>query len=275
MKLLAPAKVNLYLEVLSKREDNYHNIQTIFQSISLYDTLIFSKRDDEEINIDCNLDIPFKENLIYRACQILREYSGYSRGIDIVLRKRIPLSSGLGGGSSDAATTLLGLNRIWNLKLRREELFRLGEKLGADVPYFILKGTVFAEGIGSKLTLLNPLSKTWLVLICPKLEISTKWVYENTKIKLTKKRLNIKIYLKSYKQNFISLLKNSLEEVVIRRHPFLEEIKRKLLEQGAVGSLMSGSGPTIFGIVPDKEIGLKICRYFKEREERVYLAHTI
>lgn len=277
MKVYTPAKVNLYLNVLSKRSDGYHDIQTIMQTISLYDTLIFSESKDSQIVLDCDEPLlPVNEdNLIYKAAQTLKDYTQGRKGVNIFLKKRIPVAAGLGGGSSDAAATLMALNKYWEINLKKEELKELGAKLGADVPFFIERGTVLATGTGTKLTPLDPISKTWMVLVCPKIKISTKWVYDKVKIKLTKNAFDIKIIIQNYKQQLISILFNSLEEITLKYYPLIDDIKKEFKKTGAKGVLMSGSGPSVFGIASDKEEAKIIYNYFKSKEHPVWLVRTI
>lgn len=277
MKVYAPAKVNLYLNVLSKRSDGYHDIQTIMQTISLYDTLIFSESKDSQIMLNCNEPmLPVDEdNLIYMAAQTLRDYTHCRKGVSIYLKKRIPIAAGLGGGSSDAAATLMALNKYWEVNLKKEELKELGAKLGADVPFFIEGGTVLATDIGTKITPLDPISKTWMVLVCPKIKISTKWVYDEVKIKLTKNAFNIKIVTQSYKYQLTSVLFNFLEEITLKHYPLIDDIKKEFVEQGALKALMSGSGPSVFGIASNKEEAKIIYNYFKSKEHPVWLVRTI
>ncbi|MDI6786674.1 MAG: 4-(cytidine 5'-diphospho)-2-C-methyl-D-erythritol kinase [bacterium] len=277
MKVYAPAKVNLYLRVLAKRSDGYHDIETIMQTISLYDTLVFSKSKDSQIKLICNNPLlPVDEgNLIYKAVQILKKYTNYKKGIDIYLKKRIPIAAGLGGGSSDAAATLMTLNELWKVNLKKEELKKLGAKLGADVPFFIEKGTVLATGIGDKLTPLEPIPKTWMVLLYPKIEISTKWVYNKVKFKLTKNDFDINIISKNYKYRLASILFNSLEEIILKHYPLIDDIKKEFMDVGALGALMSGSGSCVFGIASNKEKAKIIYNYFKSSDYPVWLARTI
>lgn len=277
MKVYAPAKVNLYLKVLAKRSDGYHDIETIMQTISLYDTLLFSESKDSQIKLNCNNSLlPVDEsNLIHKAIQILRDYTHCERGIDIYLKKRIPIAAGLGGGSSDAAATLLALNKLWQLGLRREELMNLGVKLGADVPFLLEKGTVLARGIGDKLTSLKPIPKTWMILVCPPIKVSTKWVYDKVKFKLTKNDFAIKIVPQNWGDNLAFSLFNSLEEITLRYYPIIDDIKKEFIRLGALGTLMSGSGPSVFGIAANKKEAKLIYNYFKSGNYPVWLVRTI
>jgi len=277
MKAYAPAKVNLYLRVLAKRKDGYHDIETIMQTISLYDTLIFSKRDDAKIILsgDNSLIPNNSDNLVFKAAKILKKYTNYKKGVNIFLKKRIPIAAGLGGGSSDAASTLMALNKFWEINLSQDKLIALSQKLGADVPFFLVRGTVLATGTGTTLTPLKPIPKTWLVLIYPKIKISTKWVYNKVKIKLTKNNLDIRIRQLNYEYKFIPLLFNSLEEVVLKYYPLVGEIKKELKEKGSLGVLMSGSGSSVFGITATKEEAKLIYRYFKSINYPVWIAYFI
>ena len=250
----APAKLNLFLRVLGRRTDGYHDIFSLMQKISLFDELIFEPR-PREITIKClNSDLPLNEdNLVFRAARIIFDYANYSSGMEITLNKQIPLASGLGGGSSDAATTLMALNEICSLGLQKKELMQLGAKLGADVPFFIFGNSAFAWGIGDKLKTCKNLPKLHFVLINPQFPLSTKTVYENLNLRLTSEKINYSIPRLWSLSDVAQELHNDLEEVSIKMHPELGDLKQILLRHGALGALMSGSGPTVFGIYSDEK----------------------
>jgi len=248
LKKLAPAKINLFLRVLRKRVDGYHDIASLMQQITLYDELTFLPL-PHGIVLKCpDSDLPIEDNLIFRAAMDLFSYAGYASGVEITLRKSIPLAAGLGGGSSDAAATLLALNQMCSLGLKKKELMNIGVKLGADVPFFIFGDTAYATGIGEKLKHVKNMPKLNLVLINPCFPLSTKMVYESLNLRLTKKRINYSIPRFFTESDVIREMHNDLETVSLEMHPELNDIKQLLLRHGALGAIMSGSGPTVFGI---------------------------
>lgn len=254
MRSKAPAKINLLLRVLRKRPDGYHDLASIMQQISIYDELEYTLQ-QKGITLHCpGTDLPTNEqNLIYRAAQTIFNHTGYRNGVEIVLNKHIPSAAGLGGGSSDAATTLMTLNDLCSLGLSKTELIKLGAKLGADVPFFIFGRSAFATGIGDKLQALPDLPQINMVLINPAFPLSTKTVYDNLNLALTKKKNNYSIPRFYALDDVIRELHNDLEAVSFRMHPQLNTFKQLLLDEGALGALMSGSGPTLFGIFADEQ----------------------
>ena len=278
LKKLAPAKINLFLRILGKRADGYHDIVSLMQKITLYDELTFLPR-PKGIVLQCpNSDLPISEdNLIFRAAEAVFAYTGYSSGIEITLTKNIPVAAGLGGGSSDAATTLLALNEMWQLGLTKVELMKIGAKLGADVPFFIFGSSAFAQGIGEKLKAWkNPL-KLNLVLINPCFSLLTKLVYESLNLRLTKKRINYSIPRFSELGDIIREMHNDLETASLRMHPELTDIKQLLLRHGALSAMMSGSGPTVFGIFTDESSAKKAAGDLSKisHQGRVFFAQSL
>ena len=248
----APAKINLFLRVLRKRPDGYHDISSLMHKITLFDELIFSPR-PKGIVLNCpNSDLPVNhDNLVFRAAKSILDYTKHTSGIEITLTKKIPQAAGLGGGSSDAATTLMAINEICSLGLKKAELLKLGAKLGADVPFFIFGNTALASGIGDGLKEIHPFPKLNMVLINPGFTLSTKTVYENLNLRLTREKINYSIPPVSTLSDIITELYNDLELVSLKMHPGLNDVKQLLLGHGALGALMSGSGPTLFGIFSD------------------------
>jgi 4-diphosphocytidyl-2-C-methyl-D-erythritol kinase len=265
MLFKAPAKINLFLHVLRKRTDNYHDIASLMQKISLYDELNFSLR-PEGIVLNCpDSNLPnTPENLVYRAAQAIFDHTNYSSGIEITLTKKIPQAAGLGGGSSDAATTLMALNEICELNLDKTQLMKLGAKLGADVPFFIFGNTALALGIGDKLTDLPNLPMLNIVLINPAFPLSTKMVYENLNLRLTRKKINYSIPPVFTMSDVIDQLHNDLEAISLKINPELQDLKQLLLKHGAQGALMSGSGPTLFGIFNNENSAKKALDSIKQ-----------
>ncbi|HQL01045.1 MAG TPA: 4-(cytidine 5'-diphospho)-2-C-methyl-D-erythritol kinase [Smithellaceae bacterium] len=258
-RVSAPAKINLSLRVLSRRPDGYHELASVMQQISICDELDFSLKPDG-IGLACpGTDLPTDEkNLVYRAARALFDARGYRGGVAITLYKSIPSAAGLGGGSSDAAATLLALNELCALGLSKAELMKIGLTLGADVPFFLYAPCAFARGIGERLSEITPAPpRLNLVLINPPYPLSTKTVYENLNLTLTKKKNSYRIPRFYALGDVIRELHNDLEAVSVGMHPELSEFKRMLVAEGALGALMSGSGPTLFGIFPDEQAAKK------------------
>jgi len=254
----SPAKVNLYLRVLRKREDGYHDILSLMQRISLCDEMTFSPGTKRTVIRCPDSSLPEDENnIVYRAATAFYSRTAAQPDIEITIRKRIPIAAGLGGGSSNAATTLITLNELSGNPLTREELLRIGSTLGADVPFFIFGRTAWASGIGDEMIETAPLPNLWYVLINPGFEVSTKRVYQGLNLGLTNGRINYSIPRFYTGEDVIRSLTNDLENVTLKLHPVLGQIKSLLLESGAEGALMSGSGPTIFGVFTDEESALR------------------
>ncbi len=265
LKLLSPAKVNLRLEVLGKRDDGYHEIRTVMQRVSLYDEVELSLT-HKGITLDCDSrEVPRgRANIAYRAAELFLEKIGIKTGVEIFIRKRIPLAAGLGGGSSNAAAVLMGLRDLLKIRITDRELLGRSITLGADVPFFIFKGPALAEGIGEKLTKITLPARMWFLLIHPGGEISTEWAYQNVNLKLTEARNEIKIK-KFYKDidKVAELLLNDLERAAIKKFPRIQDIKEKLSKLKARGALMSGSGPTVFGLFEDEAAAARAQKEFE------------
>ncbi|MBN2284180.1 MAG: 4-(cytidine 5'-diphospho)-2-C-methyl-D-erythritol kinase [Deltaproteobacteria bacterium] len=251
---LAPAKVNLYLKVLGKRADGYHHILTLMQRVGLYDELTFSPGSDG-LAVRCpGSELPEdKGNIVHRAARSLFEHVSRSPGVEITIGKNIPIAAGLGGGSSDAATTLLTLNEMFEFGCSGEELMKIGARIGADVPFFIFGKTAWATGIGERLEPAGDIPALSFLLVNPGFELSTRTVYEGLKMGLTNGVIQYNMPRFQTLTQVVRGLYNDLERVSIRLHPVISEIKKLLMEHGAIGSLMSGSGPTVFGIFRNEE----------------------
>lgn len=256
--IYAHAKINLSLDVLSKREDGYHELEMIMQQLELKD-IVTIEEIDSGFNLTSNSqEIPLDEtNLVYKAYKLMADTFNINKGISIHIEKNIPVAGGLAGGSADAAAVLKGLNTLWELSLSEKELMEIGLKIGADVPFCIMGGTAFAEGIGEKLTKLNRFSDRLVLIANPGLNISTAYVYQNLKLDKIVDRPKTEDLLKYIEkgdtENVAVNMKNVLETVTIEKHPILNDIKEQIISYGALGSLMSGSGPTIFGIFNNLE----------------------
>ena len=282
IRLKARAKINLGLDVLRKREDGYHDVRMVMQTIGIYDRLIITKIPEEDIRIKSNLFfLPVNENnLIYKAAKLLKDSFGFAGGVEIDLNKFIPVSAGLAGGSTDAASTLFGLNRLFDLGLSTKELMELGVSIGADVPYCVMRGTALAEGIGEKLTALPPLPRCWILIAKPPINVSTKLVYESLDMNGVDRHPDIDGLIDAIKRQDIngvcSLMGNVLENVTVPLYPVIESIKNDMMDNGAINAMMSGSGPTVFGIFPDEETTLKCQAFLKNKGEarQVYITES-
>ena len=256
--IAAYGKINLSLDVLCKRSDGYHEIETVMKSIDLKDTLILTKQ-REGITIECdNPLVPLDStNVVYKAYSILSDIYNIKKGVHIKIHKNIPVAAGLAGGSSNAAATLIGLNELWGLKLSKEELMKIGVQIGADVPFCIMGGTALAKGIGEKLKTINSTSEHLVLLAKPDIEVSTKDVYNSLNIADIGTRPDMKKMLKAIEDNDLHRISdnmvNVLEEVTAKKHSQIQYLKSEMIKWGAVGSLMSGSGPTVFGLFQNEK----------------------
>lgn len=261
LKLRAPAKVNFRLDVLKRRADGYHDLRMLMQRIDLCDEI--------ELRLTANSGITVRsdsaaipegaDNIVWKAAAALLARTGTKTGVDITIRKNIPIAAGLGGGSSDAATTLMGLNRLLALGLDDTALREIGLGLGADVPFFIFQRTAIAEGVGEILTPVAKMPKLWLVLVNPGIQVSTSWVFQNLRLTTEKVAARIPLLYESA-ADLCAILANDLEAVTISRFPVIRTIKDQLMAAGASGSLMSGSGPTVFAVFDELSAAEKASR---------------
>lgn len=255
----APAKINIGLDVLRRREDGYHEVKMIMQSIRLFDRLTLTKTKEAGIHLHTNLHfLPVNEdNLVYRSAKLLMDEFGIEGGVDIELEKRIPVAAGMAGGSTDAASCMLAMNDLYELGLSKKSLMKRGVTLGADIPYCILKGTALSEGIGEKLSTIPKTPDCYILIAKPGIHVSTKFVYTNLVLDENTVHPDIDRMILAMKNNDLPdlcrHLGNVLETVTIPAHPEIDTIKKCMMEHGALGSLMSGSGPTVFGIFDDLE----------------------
>lgn len=254
LQLKAYAKINLGLDVVRKREDGYHEVRMVMQTIKLFDKLTFQLLDEDEIHINVNLGfLPVNEdNLVYKAVKLIKDTYNIKKGMEIDLFKCIPVAAGMAGGSTDCAAALVGASKLFGLHLSREKLMELGVKLGADVPYCILRGTALSEGIGERLTPLPSMPDCHILVAKPSISVSTKFVYENLRVNELEKHPDIDGMVAAIRNGNLhgvtDRMENVLETVTIPAYPVIEDIKVCMRENGAVNALMSGSGPTVFGI---------------------------
>ena len=260
IQLKALAKINLGLDVLRRREDGYHEVKMIMQTISLHDDLEIRRIKTPEIQVKTNLYyLPTNENnLVYKAAKLLMDEFGIKEGVAIQLKKRIPVAAGMAGGSTDGAAVLWGMNQMYGLGLSRQELMERGVKLGADVPYCVQRGTALAEGIGERLSVLPSMPKCTILIAKPGISVSTKFVYENLHANDLKpeQHPDVDRMIEAMKEKNLDLLcermGNVLETVTIPAYPVIQEIKEHMMACGAAGAMMSGSGPTVFGLFENK-----------------------
>ena len=282
INLKSPAKVNLFLKVINKRPDGYHNIETVFERISLFDEIQLRKRKDGKIKVFCSHpDVPCgSSNLTFKAAEILKNDFPNTSGIDIRINKRIPVAAGLGGGSSNAATVLLGLNRLWQLRLGQKRLLQYAGKIGSDVPFFIKeKSFALAGGRGDKLRILSNIRPFWHILVVPKLKIYSKDIYQGLNLRLTKCKDNANMLTYALRNFDFDLLQkhifNALEYRILKSHPSISKIRKRLEDLGVQIHLISGSGPAIFGVVSSRkeaeEIRSKLKKY---KSWRVFAVRT-
>ena len=259
IKLKALAKINLGLDVVRRREDGYHEVRMVMQTIHLYDQLLIQKSETPGIQIHSNLSfLPVNENnLVYKAGKLLMDEFDIHTGVSVELNKRIPVAAGMAGGSTDAAAMLYGMNQLFGLKLKRKDLMERGVQIGADVPYCIMRGTALAEGIGEKLSSLPPMVKCPVLIAKPADSVSTKFVYQNLKLNEQTPHPDIDALITDIRNsdldNICADMGNVLETVTIPNYPVIAQIKEQMLKSGAKASMMSGSGPTVFGLFGDEE----------------------
>lgn len=270
MKLKAYAKINLTLNVLGKRPDNYHNISSIMTNVDLHDMLYFKKH--KEIIVESEI----KENIVYKTAVFLKKKYNIKDGIKIKIKKHIPIAAGLAGGSSNAATALYALNKIWNLKLSFQDLLNTALQLGSDIPYCLVGHTSLVKGRGDLILKLKRIPKIPVILINPNIEVSTKLAYS---MFTSYKKINQKPILDAIHSSNINLIShnifNDFEQHITRQHPIINQIKQDLISNNALASLMSGSGPTVFALFKDTKTQKQAYKNLKDKYKRIYLTQTI
>lgn len=270
MRLRAMAKINLGLDVLRKREDGYHEVRMIMQTIQMYDLLDIRRKKEPGISLSTNLPyIPTDErNLVYKAAKILMDEFQITDGISMKLSKFIPVAAGMAGGSSDAAAAFVGVNRMFRLGLSEQDLMERAVQVGADVPYCIMRGTALAEGIGEKLTVLPPMPDCWILIGKPGISVSTKYVYTTLDLNTDTVHPDIDGMKKALEDGNLygitERMGNVLQDVTIPAYPEVERIKEQMKALGAVNAMMSGSGPTVFGIFDNEEKAQEACQKLRE-----------
>lgn len=271
IELKALAKINLGLDVLGRRENGYHDVRMIMQSVYLYDEVKIEKTEEPDITVVSNLNfLPTGDgNIAYRAAQLLKDEFQIKEGVKITLNKHIPVAAGLAGGSSNAAAVLFGMNRMFRLGLSQRGLMERGVRLGADVPYCIMRGTVLAEGIGEELSILPAMPKCTVLIAKPPVSVSTKVVYEALDAKEITEHPDIDGIIEGLKNHSLkqvaSCMGNVLEDVTVPMHPVIDQIKQEMKDAGALNAMMSGSGPTVFGLFESRTAAREAQRHIREK----------
>lgn len=275
-----PAKINIGLDVVRKREDGYHDLRMIMQTVTLFDTLTFDIKDGNNVSMTCtDSSLPVDSgNLVIKAVNLLKEEFNIKADIAVHLEKKIPVAAGMAGGSSDAAAAFMAVNDIFELGLSKQELMKRAVKLGADIPYCIMQGTALSEGIGDILTPVSPLRDIYVLIATPDIDVSTGFVYGSLKLDDTTFHPDIDSIVNAMADNDAHevgrLLGNVLETVTIPAYPVIDDLKSLMLKHGAVGSLMSGSGPTVFGIYEDMNTAHKAAEACRKLYEGIFCAVT-
>ncbi|MBM6739668.1 4-(cytidine 5'-diphospho)-2-C-methyl-D-erythritol kinase [Enterococcus gallinarum] len=276
----APAKINLGLDVLGKRADGYHELEMVMSSVDLADRLIMEELEEDKIIIETNKAfLPIdKRNNVYQAASIVKKRYGINKGILIRITKNIPVAAGLGGGSTDCAAALRGMDRLWQLGLTMPELIDIGMEVGTDVPYCIYGTTAFISGKGEKVTPLRPMPQCWVVLVKPRLSVSTGKIFQEVDLDQLHhpdiQELSDAILAEDY-QRMIVAMGNSLESITIPKHPVVQQIKERMMKYGADVALMTGSGPTVFALCQKYSRAQRVYNALKGFCEEVYLVRTL
>lgn len=279
LRLKALAKINLGLDVLRRREDGYHEVRMVMQTVGLYDRIILKKTRKPGIRVKTNLYyLPENENnLVYQAAKLLMDEFGIKNGVFIDLQKFIPVAAGMAGGSSDAAAVLFGMNRMFSLRLSKEELMQRGVTIGADVPYCIMRGTALAEGIGEQLSPLQPMPRCKVLIAKPPISVSTKFVYENLKLDEDTLHPDIDGLIERINAGDLrgaaARMGNVLESVTIPNYPVIAQIREEMIKGGALNAMMSGSGPTVFGLFEEERLAQQAYQKLRRGDlaKQVYL----
>lgn len=279
IKLKAMAKINLSLDVINKRDDGYHNVKMVMQQVGLYDEIYIKKiPEDIIIKTNCSFLPTDSSNIAYKAAKAMVDRYNLEGGVYIYIKKNIPIAAGLAGGSANGAEVIKGINKLYNLNLSLEEMMKIGAELGADIPFCILGGCALAEGIGEKLTSVKGLDKGWLVLSKPNIGVSTGEAYNNLDLDNFSKRPDTEGLLRALEEERIydisKYLCNVFEDGIHKKYPIVRKIKRRMLQYGALGSIMTGSGPTVFGIFKDYEKAKSASEKLKRLYKQTYLVRS-
>lgn len=282
IKLRAPAKINLTLDVKSRLKSGYHRVEMILQQIGLADDVEIISGDKQD-GIRVKTNHPFvpedQNNIAYKAAQLIKDTYGIKRQVTVYINKRIPVAAGLGGGSTDAAAVISGLNRVWDLGLDIETMMGLGKQLGADVPFCILGGTALAEGIGETITSVYSVVPLHILLVRPDFMVSTARVYDNLELEAISKRPDNSGMIKALKmgdmEGIAARMCNVLEGVTARKYPEINDIKGDMVKRGALGAVMSGSGPTVVGLFPDCRTIASAAEFFRTKYKEVIVTETV
>ena len=283
IRLKARAKINLGLDVVRRREDGYHEVKMVMQMLRLYDQIDIEKTQESGILVRSNLSfLPTDErNIAYKAAKVMIDQFGLEQGVIIRIEKHIPVAAGMAGGSTDCAAVLYGMNKLFGLRLNQKKLRELGVKLGADVPYCLMRQTALSEGIGEILTPISPLHDCPILIAKPSVSVSTRHVYEHLKLDEQTMHPDIDGIVTALADGDLygvtDRMANVLETVTVPEHPVIDEIKKQMMASGAVNALMSGSGPTVFGIFDDEEKAKKACEDMKASglARQIYLTRPI
>lgn len=271
LKYKARAKINLGLDVQKRLKNGYHQVKMVMQTVDIYDELEFKRRKDPDIilSVDSHDELgDISNNLIFKAAKLMKEYYSIKEGIEIHLRKNIPVAAGMAGGSTDAAATMLAMSEMFGLEQSKEQLMEHALQLGADIPFCIMGGTALAEGIGEKLKPLPAPPQASLLVVKPPIMVSTKWVYDTLDASVIDKHPDIDGMVNALGQGSLAgvaqLMENVLENVTVKKYSIISDIKNMMLEKGALNALMSGSGPSVFGIYEQKQHAQDAAKYVKE-----------
>ena len=277
----SPAKLNLYLRVIDKRPDGYHRLETLFERINLFDDLYFSSNKSGKITLQCDHpQVPCDQgNLVYKIADYLQKFYEVRQGVCVRIKKRIPVAAGLAGGSSNAATALVALNKLWGLGLNQKRLIEIGNMFGSDIAFFLYDCPwALGEGRGEQITPLNIKAKIWQILVVPKRKMSTPKVYQRLNLKLTNKRDDVNILIHSLKEKDINkssrFLLNDLEYSILTIAPGLDNVRKRLKSLGVKGVSFSGSGPSVFGLTNSEQEAKNLCDALKKRYEQVFVVST-